>query len=251
MTFSSLEKLLLPLEDSWLKRSVPLSNPRTYPQVVLNVRPEVPLFNLQYFALANCNEAIALSNDPLPVVVLVGINYTQGIQPIPNGSKRPQVIDCPANLTTAITKIKAAATHASGNLNAWRLSSLAPQSGPCPTLAAGFHVVMTNLSPYITQKSWQSQMCSGSLALGSFLLANPPYTPCRHPGWPFDHLHDLKNILPGDDTIWIGHGLEAVGPYWHQLVKVMGLKNWLLVGNLFSGPPFRLRVNGAGYVKFY
>lgn len=237
ISFSDLERKLLALETTWLKRSkLPL-----HPQFSKLIRTHD---NFQYFVLADAKKA----NAKLPVVVLVGINYAQAAIRIPNGTTPPQVVDHVVNLATVTENIRAAALDAATRPNAWRASGLAPEFSLCPTLPDDFHLVMTNLSPFITQTRWQSQMCGDSRALGSLLLANPPYPP-SHPGWPFAHLPDLKSELDDLPVIWIGHGLEAVGPHWHQLVHFLGLKDWLLVANLFFGP-LAMHVNDTGYVRF-
>ena len=222
ISYANLEQRLITFERHWRTLSVAARpNPR--------VRPK---HNCQFVVLDQLTQA---TNKPLPVVLLVGINYTQDPTRIPDQFPAPGSIPAVTARQDLRLKgrIKSAVDHACLKLAEWRDCALAPVGGTVSKLPEDFHIVLTNLSPWITVQWWQRDMCVEAPARGSELLAHPPFKPA-HAGWPFDHLEALHRELGDSVLLWIGHGKETVVPHWHPIVQRLALKHWLLVGNLFA-----------------
>jgi hypothetical protein len=239
-TFNQLENELRDLEASWRKGST-LPPPNRFARKV---------HQLQYFAL---DRTTATAESPLPAVVLVGTNYTQDPSKIPDQSPpptpRPAVVD---GVGSAVrTRLTLAHGHLKANAAAWSDCALAPWSASqqVPPWPERYHLILTNLSPWITTTMWQSVMCDGAAARGGELLAHPPYQPANA-GWPYDHLNDLNTKLKLGESWWIGQRAGAVWPRWHSVNQQLNVRSWMLVGNLFVGrfaPNLRPR---DGTVKF-
>lgn len=210
--------------------------------------------NVQYVALR------ARNPDPdLPVVVDVGINYTQGPWAIPGPNVTAQVgyanerrvIDHCNNYRPEWLNSCLVSPHLP---NSHLVVALPAADGLCVT---DFHLVMTNFSPWITTHSW-STMCYQSSGLGADLLMHPPYTNSNI-GWPFDHLDDLYSVLENDVALWIGHGLKTVPRLFRLFVDKHQIKAWMISANLARPvhphvvPPNVVPPNqppGPGYIKF-
>jgi hypothetical protein len=197
--------------------------------------------NVQYFVL---DDATKGEEATLPAVVLVGINYTQEPTAVPGAA----VVD--RQNPNPRTRLKAAYTHLCINTTSWFDCALAPWSNTSsiPLFPERYHLVLTNLSPWITTRYWQSDMCKYAPARGGQLIAQPPYIP-RHAGWPYDHLQELCHSLELKDSWWIGHGRDSVWPRWHSIARGLDIGKWLLVGNLFART-FEPARRSDGTIKF-
>lgn len=130
----------------------------------------------QFFVLDNTTK-----DKDLPVVVLFGVNYWQCLA----AKWKPEVEDStflykgvsPQNEDSTLVKIRN------------RLSQDWPNN---PVPKNEFHMVFANLSPIITFKSWGEM--SGKEQRG--LLED---------GLKHESLIKLKDVLQGDEVIWIGH----------------------------------------------
>lgn len=179
-----------------------------------------------------------VDND-LPIVVTLGINYTQGTNKIPDQSPSfskaaraglPLVED---NVTSTFEQ----KCINSFNLNPtiWQRSCLASLGMRSPILPGkDFHLVMTNLSPWITKDSWASDI---DAAPAADLLVSPPHysRASSLPANPFDHLDDLCNTLGDNVTLWIGHGLKVVSSHFRLFTQRNRIGKWLLTANTASG----------------
>lgn len=221
ITFKKLEQELILFEQGWRRKSVcPPPNAR--------VRKT---HNRQFVVLDDLTKDRA---EPLPIVLLVGINYAQGVEKIPDEiiPSSTAVVAAPQDRRLK-ARIKSAFAHATTHWVHWQDCGLAPRNAAPANLPDDFHIVLSNLSPWITVDWWQRDMCAEAPARGSELLSAPPFIP-GHAGWPYDHVEDLKRVLSGSISQWVGHGITTVTPHWHPMVRHLALDNWLLVGNLFA-----------------
>ena len=224
MKYSELLDLLMRLEKKWSQSKCKA------PDWVRN--PDKFGGNVQFFALKERKD------DPeLPIVIEVGINYTQRKEEIPGLAVAEDLNNAPERRLLE---------HCNEHRDAWTKSCLVSPALPRPLMqkvvskvdgfaVEDFHLVMTNFSPWITKESWQSELIeSRSAGIGAYLLTNPPYNadPLE---WPFPHLDDLKTHLEGHVDLWIGHGLKAVVPLFGLFVRRHRLQNWLMCGNTASG----------------
>jgi hypothetical protein len=222
MQYADLIEQLQKLEQHWRGGSPPTPSPTRYPSHSL-IRPTD---NIQYFA---CSEVT--TGKDLPVVVTVGINYTQGKRTIPGimvADKVPREFE-----ELCIESFNA-------NSATWKLCCLASATMNSPILQkpgasiSDFHLVMTNLSPWITNDSWASDI---DPAPAADLLVSPPYClgTASLPPNPFGHLDDFYKKLGDQVTLWIGHGLEVVSSHFRLFVQKHQIDNWLLTANTASG----------------
>lgn len=237
MKYSDLVVLLRTLENGWRNKTT-----GTIPSAWIR-----SAHNVQYFA---CRKR---ANDPdLPVVVDVGINYTQGTQTIPDQTALPSALRPAVEDNVPIIAEQTCIRHCNSNRAAWAKSKLVgPKTNLIPLIApngiADFHLVMTNLSPWITTHSWESQLCADSSGIGAHLLAHPPHG-LSTVGSPFEHLDDLKTHLE-EVALWIGHGRATVPSHFRIFVEKHRINNWLLTGNLSA--QIKPRVDRSGFVKFH
>ncbi|RYD85658.1 MAG: hypothetical protein EOP84_01760 [Verrucomicrobiaceae bacterium] len=198
--------------------------------------------NVQYFALSRATRDIT---EPLPIVVTVGINYTQDPSTIPDQTpQHSKILMFEPRVEDSIQRTGAEETviqSFNSRRNEWVKACLAsPRLGTpllkvqAKTSLEAFHLVMTNLSPWITTVPWVGGMWdTGRHAVAADLLANPPYRDCdcRSGGF-FPHLYDLYELLDSSTAVWIGHGKKAVWSHFRLFVERCGPTNWLLAPNL-------------------
>lgn len=185
---------------------------------------------VQFFSVENHDPA---SDADLPVVVGVGINYGQG-EPKQRGSypvhhllahKPPALVEDYAKGMRAATDATldaycfAAQTWVTNNyasgLGLWP----SPQGEP---RSHHYHLVATNFSPFISWQRWTEHAPIDQASLRS--------------AWPnTQHLDDLFSLLNlHANTLWIGHGKEAVWGDFRRWQKKQGVGRWLLTHNLSS-----------------
>jgi hypothetical protein len=187
-----------------------------------------------------------------PIVVAIGINYTQGgiestgeLVPYQSSKDKPGTIRGTGSYHAAVAAI--AAFHR--NRTAWlTAASLGPCKSPRGMFASnaeaadgvtdGFILLMTNLSPFITKLKWQEQIKKTPAA-------------CRYilDTWPNrQYLDDLFCGIGTSTALWIGHssiyGTEWVWPDFLKLMARWNVKNWLLTPNL-NGMAVQLHFKGA------
>jgi hypothetical protein len=244
MKHADLLNMLQALERKWnIWGSVAPPSPLLPPQAGRFVRLKD---NIQYFA---CSHPIE-GKDDLPVVVDVGINYTQAKAPVPGFG----VVD---NLK--IVAEQACVDRCNRNRPAWENTCLCSRGLPNPLLEksgsrqAGdfaaphirdFHLVATNFSPWITTHSWASEIRSKfSPAIAADILAHPPHRFLKNN--PFAHLDDLVEQLLefGEPGVWIGHGVESVWDHFRLWTRRMKIQNWMMTANLSR--PVRPVVRGG------
>ncbi|MEQ2008468.1 MAG: hypothetical protein ABMA26_16940 [Limisphaerales bacterium] len=254
MKHSDLVDLLKGLERAWNTYGsvTPGSTPPLPPLAGAWVRPSN---NIQYFA---CSDDRGNPDLDLPVVVDVGINYTQAKEWVPGYD----IVDKDLN---NIDAEKRCIAHCNQERDAWEKTCLCSTALTNPLLlnlsanppVREFHLVATNFSPWITTHSWWSVIAgSFSPAIAADLLAHPPHS--LRSKDPFGHLTALHEKLQKVDAsaVWIGHGLEAVAAHFRLWTGRMNIQNWMITGNLamlhLTPPTVRPGAgpNGEDLVKF-
>jgi hypothetical protein len=248
MNYKDLTECLQELEHKW-RGSAPRM-PESHPcHGLLRCGPH----NIQYFA---CSDHTTECNESLPVLVDVGINYTQGHQTIPDQSpshpgvapERPRIDD---RIKQAGSYERACIASFEQDPVAWRSRAYAPAELEIPFLQNGrgkeFHLVMTNFCPWITTESWRKL----PKAVKEQLLDFPPHR--FGPGGAhldrFAHLTDLHSTLGGHVALWLGHGVEAVELLFSDFVKRHNISNWLMAANIASGTSPTVRGGRLAFVR--
>jgi|GEM_PF-5181450 len=232
MNYTHLAHLLQRLENGWRSRSSP-PNPSQYPSHI-RIRKSR---NVQYFALSNRTDGKAL-----PIVVAVGVNYTQGAQTIPD--EKPaysKALKAPPLVEDRVNQFESAyISSCNANRTVWVNSALCDSALPANLLDDGtgeispYHLVMTNLSPWITTDSWNTIAGADGRNITADLLASPPVGASTNLRSPFEHIRELKECLDKEEApvVWIGHGKDSVWEHFRILMEQMGVNNWMLTSNL-------------------
>lgn len=234
MQYEKLVNQLQELESNWRKQS---SAPSPNHSLIRSTD------NIQYFACCN-----STAGCDLPLVITVGINYTQGTQKIPDQSRAFSKVTS-QNLPLVEDKIsqdhkfeKACIESFNVNPDVWKSCCLAAKTMNSPILQnQDFHLVMVNFSPWITNDSWASDINS---ALAADLLISPPHSSEN----PFAHLDDFYEKMRGEVQLWIGHGLDVVSSHFRLFIKKHKIQNWLLTANTSSG--CKPKIEAGTYIKF-
>lgn len=188
----------------------------------------------QFFAM---DERFTGRTERLPVVVCIGVNYTQVAERLPSldeGRVVPHlggVLDGASSAYHGLNDIFEAYRrnrkqweNASGPSAPAELGGVYASHDALAKLAPGqdFILVWSNISPYITLGYWQPQMkktkgaCQALLATGT------------------KHLDDLSTHL--DAELYVGHsarpGRANVWPAFAQHVARREISRWLLTDNL-------------------
>lgn len=196
---------------------------------------------VQFFALDNSDPSPA----PQPVVCAIGINYTQGPKtngerllhyggtsdPIvtrPTGTRRqPRFVIAAYNRnrtmwTSAPTVSPPSPLQVYGAPNAMRRLGM---TATTPDAIEPCHLIMTNVSPFITLKQWQDQTRRNPHACKSLI-----------DDYPTQHLDGLFERLGDSIDLWMGHsaigGTPWVWPPFASFIQRHNIEEWLLCGNL-------------------
>ena len=173
----------------------------------------------------------------------MGINYTQGTQTIPNMTPQfsvaataslcnglPLVEDIIA--PTARLFLHKCIGSFNANASIWWDCCIAAKTLIPPVFShPEFHLVMTNLSPWITNNSWSAI----DPALAADLLVSPPHL---HSGLNiYGHISDLKKSIDDqDEALWVGHNLGGEVPSTFRFICTnLLIKRWLLVAMISNG----------------
>ena len=181
----------------------------------------------------------------LPVICLVGVNYTQEPKRESPGlvhysdrepptvtrstatRRQPRFVVAAYNRNQAIWETKQG-THPVSPLGAYGARNATAQSGltsVTPDEVGLFALMMTNVTPFITQNAWQRQVRQTPAACKALTSAEGG-----------EHLDDLFERLGDSIDLWIGHsaiaGTEWVWPHFADFVRRHGIKSWLLCGNI-------------------
>jgi len=166
-------------------------------------------------------------DEPLPIVVAVGGNYTQAKSEIPrDGTRSGSMVEddlapCRRNLTRGIANYLA-------NRQLWQDRCLASSAKLHPP--SRFHFVMTNFCLWITNESWQNIRPSSRADL---LENNPAIGVKSSATGCCAHLNELAERLKGEDLLWVGHGMHCeVYALVRQFARCLPNTQWMLMPNL-------------------
>lgn len=219
MIYSNLHKILLGLESQ--VPAIPPTQGLGWAGLVVNqpgLKTPVQAFGLDK---STCER-------DLPVVVALGINYTQDPVPCPRDPAGvPAVEDNLSSCRQLMMKARtahgdcAARWHQTGNASSAHLA-----------LPEKFHFVMTNFCLWITTEPWLELPVADRAGL---LANNPPFAgaPTATPSWP--HLAALAQALAmhTEPALWVVHGLHSeVFGLFNACQPILGLSPWLRIPNL-------------------
>lgn len=171
------------------------------------------------------------SEEPLPVVIAIGANYTQGLNEAPRDYNPPYGTEEDLNKWRNLTDAGLKHYGTAPNQRTWYDASVA--SSNKIAIPKAYHFVMTNFCLWITENSWQDVRPSRR----ADLLANNPQAvsgKSTAPGswW---HLQELANALEENQvtTLWVGHGSDCeVFALFRQFVTTLSTPDWLLLPNV-------------------
>ncbi|MFO0857036.1 MAG: hypothetical protein U0640_06725 [Phycisphaerales bacterium] len=190
--------------------------------------------NIQTVAL---DPTTRTSGADLPVVVLIGANYTQNKQPIPrttasqNRVEEKTMSNCRMNLIESFE-------HYQLNQDCWASpeTKMAPsEKVRLPSLdgTGAFHLVLTNFCLWITTETWLHPSLNGKRA--SLLKNNPLLDSKPNPGESAMHIHALADVLKEKTVLWVGHGIDKrsfVEPLFRQWIRTRQISEWFFLSNL-------------------
>lgn len=167
---------------------------------------------------------IATCGRQLPVIVALGVNYTQGEQLCPRDRGKGNLVAddlkaCRGRLTDAIESYKQSS-------KTWHRYGKA--SAPCISIPENFHFVMANFCLWITHNRW---LKTASEERAQLLANNPPFggARCDAPAWP--HLVRLSAAIA--PAIWVAHGMHSeVFALFDAVAPHLSAKHWLKTPNL-------------------
>lgn len=157
-----------------------LANPlvfKKFEHLLYRNTEDIPQF--QVFAV-NLAEGTPRIQKGDTVVVTIGVNYTQ------NAAEDDLIVDTDMAIAQMRDNLK-------------KLPELKNKS---------FHLIMTNLSPWITKEKWGEIKDKISADVRKDFLNQADK---------LGYIHELKKILVGLNTVWIGHTKSI----WDELIKLM------------------------------
>ena len=215
MNYGDLAGHIETLETAWHKK-LPIDN------------PDARFANgeVQFFAVEKAPQ-ISPHGD-LPVVLAIGINYTQNknccIWPKPclGAPGSPAVTISTSTLSPMLREIECAFKAYSSDPMGWVNRCLASDAKiPVPT---GYLLIATNFSPLITFKSWQKYDPQYTAALLTLFSSG------------FEYLDDLMSLLKKNaimPEVIVGHGLGSEVPVlFRKWQSERNHRRWLLTPNL-------------------
>lgn len=254
-TFEGLERRLLALEERHVKKLA---------QSFVCTQPLESCITGQV-QFAAIDPRHKTKEQQLPVVVLIGINYTQDATPGYElrhylGTLNEPSVTQKAGCITPTALVIAAYNR---NIKAW-VSPRAQLYDNCDILSYGardatlrsgltgtdgdtfkngFHLIVTNFCPFITRLMWREQ-AERNPDECSFLLRN----------WSSERYLDRFNEEMGESVdLWIGHAAKDrtswVWPRFMDFVNRHGIKEWLLTPNIngLTSANFVRHFRGAGH----
>ncbi len=200
------------LED--LEKRLPLPS-GAYPKGVRSTSTAVQAFGL-------CDKT---KGQTLPVIVVIGANYTQGAVNCPRDAPPNLVED---GLTTTRANLLQALTAYSAGRRVWNDFHAASSATIHPP--NDFHLVLSNFCLWITDQSWQNLSPN---VRANLLEQNPPFSRRSTAPGSWHHLQSLASALHDLKAIWVAQGMHCeVFSLFRQLVRTMPHLDWLLVPNL-------------------
>lgn len=228
ITYKKLESLIYGLEKDWLQRLRSKAKPSDFDTRLINGET-------QFFAIDNSSKSYADKPDKLrPVVVAIGINYYQRSL---EGYHLPEFfnLDCQNKWggitvtrdTQMVPGVIQAFSDYKNNKRIWAEMCLAAKDNLSPS--NDFHLVATNLLPFITHDSW-SQL---PVPLRTKLMADSFAFFKREFGSAIKFIEDLYQVLKGPITIGHGYSPEIMSAFdlmkplckhfWHEWIYYANL----------------------------
>jgi hypothetical protein len=177
------------------------------------------------------------------VVVTVGINYTQRTGQIPGTAVENTVTTFRGNTNGVLEAFN---NDPQRFKNAALCSKALPNVLPLPVddgARKNYHLVMTNLSPWITTDWWSNiAFVDGRNITAQLLSTRASSSTGRHP---FEHIRELKEAFdqqkcPCPPAVWIGHGMPNIWEHFVILMEQLDVERWLLASELAY--PLDLRI---------
>jgi hypothetical protein len=256
--YSKLAQLLQGLESGF-RRNWPEPDPNNYPSHIC-IRPKD---YRQFFALSNHTFG---RSEPLPVVVTLGINYTQKKVQIPDQSRcKPRHLQVPPHVEDQMGSFKSSVAAVLKSFNEsssiWKGATLCSSALDAPLLQdqsgspKEYHLVLTNLSPWITKQGWSDIAKKYGRNVTAQLLTARSLGGIAGSGgivpYSFEHVKELKERLDLEKCppeVWIGHGINNVWEHFVILMEQVCIKKWMLAWNLSYPTPPRFFPRAKGFV---
>ena len=216
------------LED--IERQVTPPSPLDFPGAAF-VRTPGPKYGDSIQAVA-LDMTTRNQSTELPVVVAVGINYTQGTEQVPRKSSIDVRVEqsnksCRSNVLKGIRKYEV-------DRESWSSSGRAASRHVFVhelLTEANFHFVLTNFCIWITTSKWpdnesgtdfENLLWNNGLFGGRQNSANFPL-----------HLNAIADALRDKSVLWVAHGFHnAVPRLFSEWARSKRIENWLLMPNL-------------------
>lgn len=216
MHYNALHNILLNLEAK-----IPSAPASGFPYAG-NVR--TVLSSVQGFAL----DTITQGRD-LPIIVTLGVNYSQGTQQGPRDYARGVGVEDPF-LSPCRSNLVAAMAHRASANPTWVAKGRANALLKSFSAILDFHLVMTNFCLWNTNSRWLKTTAAGRHSL---LANNPLYAgaPSCAPNWL--HLVDLASALSPEPILWVAHGLHSeVFRLFAAPGFPISMADWMMTPNL-------------------
>ena len=163
------------------------------------------------------------NNQLLPVVVAVGINYYQCKKT--DGILKPWLQDTVAEKAPGMLRATDCAIESyRRNKTAWEngiIQGVGPYAGRGTKdwMGDNYILIATNISPFITQKSWSKHNETEQSEMIKI--------------WDYrQHLNALHQLLGNQVDLWVGHGKGYVWPIFQEWRERCGINNWMITYNL-------------------
>lgn len=186
--------------------------------------------NRQFYALHNGTQKEA---EPLPVIVVVGINYSQGSKKLPTSPpKWPGVEEtlpgCKSNTDNILKN-----SNDKKNRDLWIASGFRSKQVHAPK---NYHLVLSNFCPWISLLKWSDPQLNQHQKASLMLNLNPTNNIGKNINFGiWEHLVDLKANLNSSIHCWVGHTLGSPVPIlFSQFITTNKIGNWVIGPNLTS-----------------
>ena len=218
MKYCDLVECLSTLECEWRKNSKePAEHLKQF------IQSSNSSWDFIYFPIDSSTKE---NNADWPIVVCIGANFADGPDKLPSAKTLVE-----SKLTSCRTRIKNHLPQIEKK-QPWKGKiCLGCRSEFAKQFAKGeFHLIMMNLSPWITKESWKKVRDKyGGVFLE--LLARPP-----HGNFNLKEFKVIKKLLKSQNVLWYGHGNSEVYGLFLHICDSLDLVNWVFDSNLAQKP---------------
>ena len=183
--------------------------------------------NKQYFVL---DSGTSKTETDLPVVVTIGVNYSQGANALPHCGIWPAVEQTTNCRKSVENQIKSAWRNDGENWSKTGFRAAVFSE----IQEADFHLVITNFSLWISKVKYGSlSHMDGAKLLHDYDLGSNAVSFGQ-----WQHLAKLKESLESHIVHWVGHTLDSPLPLlFYSFLRSHNItRNWILTGNLSWRP---------------